>query len=243
MSKIEKSTDYSKFKCYELNRDVSEDKVAELKAAIRKNDLTPSNPIIVNENWEIVDGQHRFYALMQMEKPIYYVQAELNGEMDDVIINLNTNQSNWRMLDYCKHYAGKGKENYDLILKLMKKFNLPISPAIVCVTSRMTGNMPAIRSGNLAIGELKPETSAQIVSDFGEIIKFNKHNKFVKAIVSMLKQGKYDHNSDFLRFRKHAGALERCENVSQYFRLFEYIMNKGRSAADKVELKREEKKK
>lgn len=82
-------------------------------------------PILVNEKYEIIDGQSRFEAYKALGTPVLYImQAGL--DIDDVI-RLNTTASNWSKLDYVECFAELGEEPYILLLDIKKQYDLNLN--------------------------------------------------------------------------------------------------------------------
>ena len=63
------SKNYSQFNLNQLD----ESHVLRLQKALRKDPLLTFEPILVDKNMNIVDGQHRFLALSTLNKPITYM--------------------------------------------------------------------------------------------------------------------------------------------------------------------------
>jgi ParB-like chromosome segregation protein Spo0J len=72
--KIYKTKEYNKFKILKGNRTIPRNRVEKIKQSIEEVGCI-INPIIVNENYEIIDGQGRFTALQESDKDIYYIIA------------------------------------------------------------------------------------------------------------------------------------------------------------------------
>ncbi|MBC8147318.1 MAG: ParB N-terminal domain-containing protein, partial [Bacteroidetes bacterium] len=70
MKKIYKTKNYEKFKFMVGNRPINSAHTAKLIESIKGKYLF--NPIIINEKWEIIDGQHRFEAIKQLNLPLYF---------------------------------------------------------------------------------------------------------------------------------------------------------------------------
>lgn len=85
--------DYDKFVYNQKNRNINEAHVTALKRSIRKNDLLFAQPILVNEKYEVIDGQHRLQAAMKLNRPIYYIIKK--GLTIDDAITLNVSTKNW----------------------------------------------------------------------------------------------------------------------------------------------------
>ena len=120
--KIYVSTDYEKFKRLKGNREVKSG-VASVIKSIDKVGYVLS-PILVNEKYEVIDGQHRLQALREKGLPVYYMMQEGIGLEE--CQSLNTGQSNWKMLDYIYAYAESGIKDYQLLANLMTKYKKDI---------------------------------------------------------------------------------------------------------------------
>lgn len=110
---IKTSFDYSRFKFYPSNREPNHWR--KLYDSIKENDLTKYVPIVVqnvNGFLYIVDGQGRFLACKELGIPIYYIES-VNDEIGDkYIATMNTNQTQWKLIDYLKYYKSKGLIDY-----------------------------------------------------------------------------------------------------------------------------------
>lgn len=116
--KVYVTEDYSIFNQLNGNREVIPRHVNEIVNSIQKNGYYPV-PILVDNNYTIIDGQHRFEALKQLNLPVYYVK---NGFIDNDCIELNANSKNWNVVDYIKFYASKDIKSYQDLLNLWAPF-------------------------------------------------------------------------------------------------------------------------
>ena len=92
------TSDYSKFRLVFGNRELLRRKVIKLREAIKIENKILSYPVVVNSNFQIIDGQHRFVALAELGLPIYYI-------VDDTfkvesIPKINTAQHKRKSNDY-----------------------------------------------------------------------------------------------------------------------------------------------
>lgn len=104
------SKNYSQFNLNQLNRNIDESHVLRLQKALRKDPSLTFEPILVDKNMNIVDGQHRFLALSALNKPITYM-IDNNISINDAS-ELNSNQKNWSLFDYVQFFVNKGNQNY-----------------------------------------------------------------------------------------------------------------------------------
>lgn len=68
MSKYVKTKEYHKFSFISTNRDINLSHVKNIMESIVEHGLLEE--ITCNENYEIIDGQHRFKALQKLDLPI-----------------------------------------------------------------------------------------------------------------------------------------------------------------------------
>ena len=104
--KIEATKDYGCFHYIECNRGVKDAHMKRLAEAMKKQFLLPYCPIIVTNEYGIIDGQHRYAACVRDDLPLYYVVADMtDNEAADAIVALNTNTNAWRQEEYLEHHA------------------------------------------------------------------------------------------------------------------------------------------
>lgn len=98
--------DYELFKIHPNNREVPDGHKYILKS-ISLRDITKYSPIIVDSDFFIIDGQHRFFACKHLRKPIYYIQMEKDIDSEEAIVILNRAQRPWTQIEYLKFNASK----------------------------------------------------------------------------------------------------------------------------------------
>ena len=85
-NKYFETTDYSKFKKARGNRPVDAAHVAQLKRFIADKDLY--DPIRVNKNMEVIDGQHTLQARKELDLKVPYIIINSDDPLD--VARLNT---------------------------------------------------------------------------------------------------------------------------------------------------------
>lgn len=126
-SKIYQTYNYQQFNILKYNRDIT--KFDLLNKSISVEGI--KNPILVDEQFNIIDGQHRYTYAKEHGKPIiYYVAAK--SSKDD-IVEINTTAKRWQIIDYIQHYAEQGNQEY-IKLKDAVEGTRDVRPMdIVCV--------------------------------------------------------------------------------------------------------------
>ena len=77
VSTIYCTNDYSKF-TFKDNRRIDQNHVQVIKKRIETNDLSSECPIKVTREFIIRDGQHTFQALVELNKPIFYMFSRMS---------------------------------------------------------------------------------------------------------------------------------------------------------------------
>ena len=143
--------DYSIFKRLTGNRDIPEDRISKIVASIQEIGWV-HNPIVVNEEMEVIDGQGRLTALQRLKMPVEYIIAP--GASTKECVFMNMNMINWKLTDFVKSYAEQGNENYQRLLALMEKYaggNLNIISTAVYRVSK--SKHKDIKAGTLQLTE------------------------------------------------------------------------------------------
>ena len=112
MATLEATTDYKKFKFLIDNRQTARKHINKLKEAILANpEILEVQPILVNEKYEIIDGQHRFQAASELGLPIHY--SKVRGLDIGTAREMNVLQRKWSVEDYAMSYAKAGNKHYE----------------------------------------------------------------------------------------------------------------------------------
>ena len=98
VSNVRLTKDWGKLKFLEDNRDTDDADVKRLAESIKNNGQL--QPIVINEKWEICEGQHRVKACILLDIPVLYVISE-GATIKDTIL-MNNNQKSWKNRDYLK---------------------------------------------------------------------------------------------------------------------------------------------
>lgn len=155
INNVYESYEYSKFKKLLGNRDVKN--VKAIIESIKSNGKIIT-PIIVNKRYEIIDGQNRFDAFVELNLSIPYIICEEYGIKE--CIAMNSTSLKWSISDYINCYAKYGYEDYVVLQKLEKDYSQKLSNRIIRVTA--TGNfaeynIKKIREGSFKINKSENE--------------------------------------------------------------------------------------
>ncbi len=126
---IQTTTDYDKFKLLDANRTVSKRHVQELIVSFKQHpELVEKQPIIVNDAFGVVDGQHRLEACRALGIPVAYVVAA-SAKISEAQL-LNAMQRPWVIHDFLHSYATNGNGIYQEVEHLLEEYPLNLSALI-----------------------------------------------------------------------------------------------------------------
>ena len=111
--------DYKKFKILDGNRPI--DHAKKIIESIKEVGML-WQPILVNEKFEIIDGQGRFLAMKTLGIPVIYVKQD--GLSIKEVRHLNQNATIWKVKDYIHSYAvgSDSHESYTNFEAVQKQF-------------------------------------------------------------------------------------------------------------------------
>ena len=238
--KVEKTTDYGQFKKIKGNRVFAVRHLKNLIASIASNNLLQYTPIIVNEQMEIVDGQHRLAAAKKLGVPIYYVQVD-KGDLNDVI-SINANLKSWTLADYLESQVLLGIKDYQILNEYVDKYKLPIGISIRLLmgvkansgsnsTVKMGGGAVSsatrvFKEGNFKVTNLEEAEfigkKAQEIAPYTEVGVWKDRN-FIEALTTVYANVK---PSAFIDAVSRSGMkISKKSKVRDYLIYFEDIYN------------------
>lgn len=194
IGQIFREENYEVFRRLSDNRDVTQSRIDKLVASISEKYIT--NPIVVNEKMEIIDGQGRFDALRKIGKPIDYVIA--NGANITDCRRMNKYNTKWSGMDFATSYAKGGNENYKLFICVCKETKLPISTVLRLANKDSYHFRTNFNEGALKFKEEDAEKVRKAFSasnDIAEALQVNnrKNDAFYIAVKITIETDKYNH--------------------------------------------------
>ena len=234
--KVNVSEDLGIFKLLKGNRPPNPHHVKRLASSIEKFGML-ANPILVNEDYEIIDGQHRYLAAKETGSPVYYIIAE--GYALEQVHALNMNQKNWTAIEFLNGYADMGIEDYVILKRFLKRHSWLRVYDAVAICSNVTkghidiashtGNEKSPSSFKEGIWKAKDMGLAEINANKIKSIEpyFDAYNtsNFIQTMLWMFKNKNYNHDTFIQKLKLQPTALVRCTSRSQYKILIEEIYN------------------
>lgn len=215
--------DYSQFKKMKSNRTVSEKRISSIVDSMREGYIL--NPIIVNEKYEIVEGQGRYEACKRLSLPVNYILV--NGLTINDCSRLNRCNTPWSQEDWVTRWADDENweiaQNYDRLLQCVSDNKVPISRALFMAGRSGSGQKYNIQNGKLIF---TPEDAEKVreCAEYGrqmiEALQITKrvNDAFWKGIRIMIDTDGFD------KRRMIRNCIARRNSFSQMGNLAEQLM-------------------
>jgi hypothetical protein len=224
---VHTTTDYSLFKTLNGNRDVNHLHLSRLKESIKKNHLTTI--IMVNDKFEIIDGQHRFIICQELKLPINYI-IQKNYGLNEVQI-LNANMKNWQTQDYVNGYCDLGYKDYILYRDFVNEYGFNSQVAILLLSEETSGGNKfsagtKFKEGKFKVKDLNnAKKMAEKIMMIEPYYKGYLRRSFINALVSMFKNKNFEFTEFIAKLKQQPTTMQDCTSTTQYKVLIEEIYN------------------
>ena len=222
---IHRTTDYGQFKFLLANREQNRGHIETLKTAFEEiGNLTRVQPILVNDNFEIIDGQHRFIACKELDLPIYYTVVPGLGVPE--ARSMNILHRNWDNNDYAKSYAETGNTNYKIYLKLRQDYEYNHSITMAAVYGGAKGGFKDFREGNFFIeDEQLIRERLDFLKAVEEVLPIGLDREVARALIAFTKKDTFDKERMIKKIILHPDAVTRQASITDTMRMLEDVYN------------------
>ena len=219
------SKDYTLFSSLEGNRTINKLHLKRLKKSMTDNYLF--TVITVNENYQIIDGQHRFNAIRELELPVNYVICKGYGLKEIQV--LNQNSKTWNADDYLTGYCNLGNKQYLKYKEFKDRYGFGHNETMSMLTGYTSGSGSVIddfRRGNFRITHLKEaRAKADKICLFKDLYKGYKRRAFIYALLELMDKEQFEFTEFLSKVKLQPSALTDCKDREQYISLIEEIYN------------------
>lgn len=232
-NQVHTTTDYFLFKSIDGNRNKNLLHLNRLKKSMSENYLFTI--IIVNEKYEIIDGQHRFDVIKDLKLPLNYIICEGYG-LNEVHI-LNQISKTWNADDYLQGYVNLGYEDYIKYAEFKEKYELGHNETQSILSGlHHKGEMNVFYSGQFKIKSLNE--AEKIIEKILMVEPYYagvRRRTFIYAMISLFKNNNFEFTEFLQKLKLQPTALQDCTSVVNYKILIEEIYNYRRR--EKVNLR------
>lgn len=219
------TNDYDMFKSITSNREVDERHVKRLADAIGKKNLLHINPIVCNEQFEVIDGQHRLEAARRLGVPVYYLTDGQVTKGD--IAAINSNAKNWSVMDYINYWTIEKKPGFDRLSAFLSDHPMiPTSTAMLMLSSDCKRDTAGLKNGFVDISNYETAlTIAGILKEYRNLIDHAYDRNFVLAVMHVAAVPGYNHDIMRTKLEFQSRSLVKCVSKKQYIEMLEEIYN------------------
>ena len=218
---VRESKNYKMFKFVDGNRPTNDLHIKRLKESMSEEYLM--SPIIVNEQKEVIDGQHRLKVARELQLPIRYIVCAGYGLPQ--VQRFNQNSKNWGGMEFINAYADLGNEHYHYLIDFMEANGLSHAVAASLLSEQEKMN-EKIKDGMFKATEKR---RGDVIADWINILKpmFTPaaQRNFVRALLSLYSKEDFNFSHFIGKLRLQPTALVPCTNNEQYLSLIEGIYN------------------
>lgn len=166
---INKTRNYDMFKLRTDNRaKIDQSHVKKLIRSIKAKNLLHLVPLQVNQNNEIMNGQHRYLAAKALGVEFYYEVCE-NFEPQDILL-LNTSKS-WTPLDFLNYYIKNGHQEYRKLDDYMKEHGIGLRIALALTMGSSKNAHQNFKEGHYVFNESSAKSDIETCWDTIGIIR------------------------------------------------------------------------
>lgn len=216
VKEIFETEDYSKFKFIGSNRQINKRNYAKLYASMKEKQLLI--PIMVNEKFEILDGQHRFSVARDLGLPVYYYIVEGADTAD--MKRANQVNSTWTKQDFLNSFASEGDERYCTILRICDEYSVNAATVIKVLGTIQGRNIKYLslefEQGTMDIDKIEEVEKFLIaLEDFSEFKPY-KTIQFLGAFLRLYSREEYNHEFMQQRLETRANKLIKRSTIDDY---------------------------
>ena len=237
--KVYRTNNYEKFKPIDGNREIV--KLERLRKSIHKYGYL-RQPILVNEKFEIIEGQHRFAICKETNIPVEYIVQE--GLDVYHCIALNEGRINWKSINYINCYATLGRNDYKYLRLLIKQFPTFAEQTCAVATGGFYnggGYSKKVKEGTFTCSDTQYENAIKVLSWLKEIQpyvkKINGRTQYLyDALIFCFYLKGVDNKRLAQRIIKSAYTIDGIVNIVNAVEVIEKIYNKGGKKDNYVDL-------
>lgn len=224
---------YEQFTFLNGNRNINKCNLKNIEKSFKREQVIV--PIIVNQNLEIIDGQHRFLICQENNYPLYYIIVQDAGLKQCEIIN--TAGRKWNNDDYLESYCDQGNKHYIILKQFAEKHGLSaaIARTFLEFSAYSHNSAQIFAEGNFIVKDLsKSERYYDQYQDFHACEPF-KHTGFIRVLMSVFNTPIYNHERMVQKLKHSAYKIKIRSFHYEYKELLTDVYNYKTKESEKVQ--------
>lgn len=235
---VQQTADYDQFSFLDANREVNEQHVRRIRKSFEENgNFTQAQPILVNENFQVIDGQHRLVAARELDLPVFYTIVPGIGANEAQKMNLLHRK--WEPQDYLRAYVAEGRRAYLLFQKLVEQFpETSISLITIYIKGVEANGIHAqFRRGDLQLTTVTAEQAARRLTRLQQLIELSpvfKLRPLACAALKAMESEGYSHAKMLRKVEQQVADIRAYQGIKDNLRQLEQVYNHGVMTANHV---------
>lgn len=230
--KLGTTKNYSMFKNAK-NRNIDTKRINVQKKSIQKIGL--QQPIILNEQYQVVDGQHRLEALKQLRLPVHYVISR-NWSVDEDTAVMNNTQVKWSTQNWAEFRASQGNETAKSALDFAANYfrltdgKMTINTALEMIADESVKSISsAFKNNTYKYNMVSGQEIFQIlniISEYPSAMRNAYNQKFVRSIKYLVNDLRYINKKAIVRMAK-TNYISNYNNEIDTYKYIKKIYNQS----------------
>lgn len=226
----EKTKEYEKFIFRDDNREkINVTHVRKLIDSIKARNLLELRPILVNERYEIIDGQHRLLAAKELGVEIYYKMEKGLEAAEVMTMNLT---KPWIAGDYLNYYCKHGYQDYIKLKDFMKKNGINLRVALTMIQGESKQKMTLFKQGKFQFNDAPQEKELELCHETIDFIKkmngfslYTSSSRFWRALRKLVTHANFDNGKWKENLSKMIERFQAKPTTDDYCRLMMDVYN------------------
>lgn len=224
--------DYTIFRNVIGNREISQSHAEKLARAIDRKNLLRFFPVLVNENMEVIDGQHRLVAAAKVQVPIHY--EVVKGLHLEDIMSINTNSRSWSIYDFISAYRKLDSPDYEELWAFMQEYKMSAS-----ISAALLAGHRAFSAGGGSLGRsikagtfhaVSPILAKDVAEQANELRRYcdfepQKEREFMHCMVELHRNETFDFTRLIDKLKASSQKLTRRPSSKYYLLEIEEAYN------------------
>lgn len=221
------SNNYKLFKRLKGNRKINTAHVNRLIVIYTNNPAQALyTPILINEKFEIVDGQHRFEAWKEIGVPVTYLM-QIGLTLQDAIA-LNSGHKAWTPTDFANSYVEQGNEHYQTYLDFKHTYGLNHDILLKFLSLERNLRSYTFADGKfIAVDPDKSMALCEQLLSFKAYYKRWNYRAFAYGFYYLWSHPDYDHDIMLKKLEGATSKLQDRTSPEQYADILSDIYNTG----------------
>lgn len=237
---VYETKNYSLFKKLLGNRGVDKMRLNALRESLGEEYLV--SIIIVNEKYEIIDGQGRFEICQELRLPIRFIVVPNYG--GDELRVYNRVVFKWSANDTLTSFIDLGNKHYLAYKNFRDKYDFSHQSCLAMLSgdegiTKLTGIKNVYKDGGFKVTQKNLDRATYVAEQITLLSKFDfyKDRSFHLVLLQCLRVAGFDLSKFIKKGLKHPALLTKGANHDQYLEIIENTYNYCSPNKDKISLK------